>query len=161
MSLPSPSASPWTACPHCGLPVARARIVCNGCGCVMPIETMSRRLRGALPRLAAAIWRRMPVDGATALLWLLACMPLLIAPPLCALALCWLRASQHRGESPDGVRINWVALVAAANVILSVAFWLIAARHMHDLAGAIWDSMTRFRLPLWDDSRPRIFRADV
>jgi len=58
--------------------------------------------------------------------------------------------------------MNWIVVVAAVNVVASVAFWVIVARHAHDLAGTIWEMIGRFRLPpLLDDGRPRIFRVGV
>jgi hypothetical protein len=105
----------------------------------------SRRVRGLLPRLAAAVTRRFEADPATFFVWALACIPLFVAPPVCALLLHWFRRRQgrHLPEVDAADQGHWVPVVAIANIIMSIAFWVVAG---HEIGEALQAAMGLF----WD-----------
>ena len=105
-------------CPHCCFPVGTHRYVCSSCGSVLPVEFAAKRMRTVLSFLAARTVRRLPRDPAKTLIWALSGVPLLVGPPVAAILIELLQArSQQRVPS------GWLIMLAAANILLSLAFW--------------------------------------
>ncbi len=114
MTTPTPRAA---RCPNCGSVVDGRSLVCGSCGAIIPLEIGSRRLRDS----AALRLRELHLapSGQALLTWILALIPLAIAPPVVAMLL--LRRPAHAGVG-EADRV-WVAMVAVLNIILSIMFW--------------------------------------
>ncbi len=132
------------ACPTCGLPLARGRILCNGCGGIAPVERTLGRIRRLWRRGSgtALAWARR--DPRRSAIWVLASMPFVVGAPLFALGLiAWHRLRRTNDSAIAG--LDWVVVIAGANLILSIAFWLALGDQASAWLGELWDWLARAR----------------
>jgi hypothetical protein len=134
--------------------------VCNRCGGIVPIEATAQRLRNAGPALLATLLRRAQANSAAVFLWALASVPLLILPPLCALVLLWRRDWQAEMRIGDARQsTDLILIVALVNVLVSLAFWIVAGQKVGGYAVILWDWIMQFYTQPIDGRKPPIFRA--
>ena len=131
MNLPRQPPRP-RVCPSCGAAINLDGMVCPSCGGVVAIEIASRRLRD---HIAGQTGRaRANLRDPATLIWVLALIPILIAPPLIALFLIY-RAGRDKPRTFD---FALAATVALLNVVLSILFWRRLGLAALDFGPGLW-----------------------
>ncbi|MDQ0349465.1 hypothetical protein [Ancylobacter vacuolatus] len=128
-------------CPACGFRIAARTTVCENCGAVIPVAELAGS--GVVSNAVATLLGR-PL-GSLSLLEIariLAWVPLLVGPPIAALAIIGLKVSQQPQRLHDRA---WQgpALVAALNIALSLIVWHYAAQEIGAAATALWTHIDR------------------
>lgn len=128
-------------CPACGFRIAAHTTVCENCGAVIPVAELAGS--GVISGAVSALLGR-PLGGLSLLeiARILAWVPLLVGPPIAALAIIGLKVSQQPQRLHDRA---WQgpALVAALNIALSLIVWHYAAQEIGAAATALWAEINR------------------
>ena len=149
-----PPPPPERHCPSCGAPVPARAVICPACGVILAVEATDARIRRDSARLhkhlREAVMRFL--RRRYALLWLMALLPLAIAPAVAALVYCSWRVLRPGSEDPPRALAQYalIGAMALANVLLSYHFGLEALMLLAGWAGALSgavDSFLRDLLP--------------
>jgi hypothetical protein len=130
MEPAAPAEARLMYCPSCSVRIPSDSIVCRSCGGVVPLEGLGRRLRHFFPELVATFLRRTNVRPADLVLWFLACVPLLMAPPILAMGMVAFqtaRTAPGRRMASLPVALLCIALL---NIIISAMFWIATGQRL-------------------------------
>lgn len=135
-------------CPVCGFEATRDTTICENCKAVVPLEEASQ---GPLRFVETLLGRRLRDYSAHEIAFFLACIPVFIGPPLAALLILAVKVFQDRTRwnLPEW---QWVAGIAAVNIILSVMLWRYAAGEVAGFVASLFDWVSR---PFETQPRPQ------
>lgn len=134
-----------TRCPNCGFRLSARTTVCENCGAVIPVAELAGS--GALNHsLSLLIGRPLGSLSVLEIARILAWVPLLVGPPIAALAIIGLKVAQQPRRLHER---EWQApaLVAALNIALSLIVWHYAAQEIGAIATALWTEIDKFVRP--------------
>ncbi|WP_371348791.1 hypothetical protein [Ancylobacter sp. IITR112] len=142
------SAAHWRAglrCPACGFRLSARTTLCENCGAVVPVAELAGS--GAVSRsLSLVLGRPLGSLSILEIARILAWVPLLVGPPIAALAIIALKVAQQPERLHERA---WQgpALVAALNIALSLVVWHYAAQEISAIASALWTQFDTFVRP--------------
>lgn len=119
--------------------------MCENCGAVIPVAELAGS--GTLNRsLSLLLGRPLGSMSILEIARILAWVPLLVGPPIAALAIIGLKVSQQPQRLHDR---EWQgpALVAALNIALSLIVWHYAAQEISAAAAALWAEIDKLVRP--------------
>lgn len=132
-------------CPKCGFRITARTTVCENCGAVIPVAELAGSA-GINRALSLLLGRPLGSLSLLEIARILAWVPLLVGPPIAALAIIGLKVSQQPQRLQDR---EWQgpALVAALNIALSLVVWHYAAQEIGAAATALWTQIDRLAPP--------------
>lgn len=133
-------------CPMCGLPLQAHSIFCTNCGSSYAISVVKTRLQFKLKRIVAIFWED-PDSRFRIFVWILALVPFLVAPPILALIIS-IFGNKKQNKRVD---LTMAAVVASANVIISVIVIMKTSHSFTDIVIYYFDSLRWWLSPLTPD----------
>lgn len=126
----APPFYPTAKCPRCSFSIPVGLPVCDHCGSFVPVEEVAsyKMIESAIH---TAIGKRAAELRNYDIAFALACIPLLIGPPVAALAIIAIKS--WRDRSIIGMR-EWQrpVFIAVTNIVVSLLVWRIAAANVSE-----------------------------
>lgn len=133
------------SCPKCSFPLGLNSTTCENCGSFVPLEDASD-----ISHFVKAIFgKRLNEIPPSDIAFYLACIPLLIGPPVAAIVIAGVKILQDRSRlhlpawrKPIGI--------AVVNILISLLIWRYAATQVSDtIHGTIHDALYGLRDLFW------------
>jgi hypothetical protein len=136
-------------CPTCGAVVGKGPI-CQHCGTLVALELQFAKIRTeARNRFSQRLARLPKRIELHHLVWLCALMPIFVLPPVFSFfyAVIMMRRDRNSADAPAW---DWLAILSAVNVVISLALWVkfhFAGTEM--LAALLQYLKSLTEMPLW------------
>lgn len=106
-------------CPVCGADLG-GNFVCHRCGTLVGVEMILRRVASVARAFVAGQSAKLPQRiQAYHFLWACALIPLFVLPPLVSLGYS-VRAMRRAGGGRFDANFEWIAIISAINIVVSV-----------------------------------------
>ena len=143
-----PPPPPARHCTSCGAPVPARAVICPACGVILAVEATDARIRRNTARLHKRLREAVMrfLRKRYAVLWLMALLPLAIAPAIAALVYCSWRVLRPGSDDPPRALAQYalIGAVALANLLLSYHFGQEALLTLAGWAGSLSGAVESF-----------------